>query len=104
RARQFHGAGPSKSRSGYVHNIDKVATSFFVTNFPDELNLGDLWKIFAKFGSLGDVYIPNKVDKWGKRFAFVKFKNVKDVAALSERLEDVWSGKFKLRVNRARFD
>ncbi|PNX65660.1 hypothetical protein L195_g062710, partial [Trifolium pratense] len=29
---------------------------------------------------------------------------VKDVDALSERLEDVWSGKFKLRVNRARFD
>ncbi|MCI17135.1 RNA recognition motif, partial [Trifolium medium] len=66
--------------------------------------MGDLWKIFAKFGSLGDVYIPNKVDKWGKKFAFVKFKGVKDVDALSERLEDVWSGNFKLRVNRARFD
>ncbi|MCH79581.1 hypothetical protein A2U01_0000333 [Trifolium medium] len=101
---KFLGHGPSKARSGYVHNIDKVATSFYVSNFPDDLNMGDLWKIFARFGSLGDVYIPNKVDKWGKRFAFVKFKGVKDVDALSERLEDVWSGKFKLRVNKARFD
>ncbi|MCI41848.1 hypothetical protein A2U01_0063082, partial [Trifolium medium] len=58
----------------------------------------------ARYGSLGDVYIPNKVDKWGKKFAFVKFKGVKEVDELVTRLEDVWSGNFKLRVNRARFD
>ncbi|MCI48281.1 RNA recognition motif, partial [Trifolium medium] len=66
--------------------------------------IGDLWKIFGHYGSVGDVYIPKKVDKWGKRFAFVKFKGVKEVEALTRKLEDVWSGNFKLRVNRARFD
>jgi hypothetical protein len=75
-----------------------------VTNFPDELQIVDLWKLFSHFGSVGDVYIPNKLDKWGKRFAFVKFKGVKEVDELSGRLEEVWSGSFKLRVNRARFD
>jgi hypothetical protein len=50
------------------------------------------------------VYIPNKVDKWGKKFAFVKFKGVKAVEELDGRLDDVWCGSFKLRVNRARFD
>jgi RNA recognition motif-containing protein len=91
-------------RSGYVNNVDKNSISFYVSNFPEEFNVGDLWKIFAHYGSLGDVYIPNKVDKRGKRFAFVKFKGVKEVDELSGRLEEVWSGSFKLRVNRARFD
>ncbi|KAK2426552.1 hypothetical protein QL285_025211 [Trifolium repens] len=92
-----------EKRRGYVYKVDKNSISFFVSNFPDEFNVGDLWKIFAHYGSVGDVYIPNKVDKWGKKFAFVKFKEVKEVDELSRRLEDVWSGTFKLRVNKARF-
>ncbi|KAK2375109.1 zinc finger CCCH domain-containing protein [Trifolium repens] len=95
------GAG---KRRGYVNNVDKNSTSFYVSNFPEEFNVGDLWKIFAHYGSVGDVYIPNKVDKRGKKFAFVKFKGVKEVEELARRLEDVWSGTFKLWVNLARFD
>ncbi|MCI23954.1 RNA recognition motif, partial [Trifolium medium] len=55
------------------------------------------------YGSVTDVFIPKKVDKWGRRFGFVKFKEVKEVDALSDRLEDVWWGNFKLRINLARF-
>ncbi|MCI54120.1 hypothetical protein A2U01_0075368, partial [Trifolium medium] len=58
---------------------------------------------FAKFGRVGEVYIPNKFDKRGCRFGFVKFKDVKGVDALSSRLEDVWIGSYKLRINLARF-
>jgi RNA recognition motif-containing protein len=93
-----------EKRRGYVSNVDKNSMSFYVSNFPEEVNVGDLWKIFAHYGSVGDVYIPNKVDKWGKRFAFVKFKGVKKVEELPRSLEDVWSGSYKLWVNRARFD
>jgi hypothetical protein len=50
-----------------------------------------------------DVFIPKKVDKWGRKFGFVKFKEVRDVEVLSKSMEDVWHGTFKLRVNRARF-
>jgi hypothetical protein len=48
-----------------------------------------------------DVFIPKKVDKWGRKFGFVKFKEVKDfeVEALRKKLEDVWWEKFKLRIN-----
>jgi RNA recognition motif-containing protein len=92
-------------KGGYVHRVDKTSTSFFVTNFPEDLVWGDLWKLFAKFGSVCDVFIPKKVDKWGRRFGFVKFKEVKEfeVELLSKKLEDVWWDNFKLRVNRARF-
>jgi RNA recognition motif-containing protein len=63
-----------------------------------------LWKAFGRFGRLGDVYIPNKVDKWGKRFAFVKFREDRDVMELCNKMEDVWIGNFKLRINKSWFD
>ncbi|MCI58537.1 RNA recognition motif, partial [Trifolium medium] len=46
----------------------------------------------------------NKVDKWGKKFAFVKFREVKDEWELSQKMKDVWLGSFKLRINKSRFD
>jgi hypothetical protein len=49
------------------------------------------------------VYIPKKLDRRGRRFGFVKFKEVQEVEVLSERLKDVWIGSFKLWVNRYRF-
>ncbi|MCI04352.1 RNA recognition motif, partial [Trifolium medium] len=63
----------------------------------------DLWAVFAKFGRVGEVYIPQKRDKRGNRFGFVKFKEVKGVEALSKRLEDVWLGTYKIRTNLSRF-
>jgi hypothetical protein len=45
-------------RKGYVHRMDQISTSFFFTNFPEELGWGDLWRLFAKFGSVCHVFIP----------------------------------------------
>ncbi|MCI18143.1 hypothetical protein A2U01_0039295, partial [Trifolium medium] len=59
-ARSFHGPGPSKSRSGYVHNIDKVATSFYVTNFPDKLNMGGVVSCEEKGSSFREALIGSK--------------------------------------------
>jgi RNA recognition motif-containing protein len=95
--------GERKNKSTYANRMDPISTSFFITNFPDGLGWGDLWKLFTKYGSVSDVYIPNKVHKWGRKFGFVKFKDVRDVEALSRSMEDVWSGTFKLWVNRARY-
>ncbi|WJX66216.1 hypothetical protein P8452_50795 [Trifolium repens] len=63
----------------------------------------ELWSLFAKHGRVGEVYMPKKRDKWGNRFGFVKFKEVKSVEALSSRLEDVWVGTYKLRINLSKF-
>jgi RNA recognition motif-containing protein len=97
------GEGRKKS-GGYGHRMDMISTSFFVTNFPEELGWGDLWKLFGQFGSVSDVFIPKKMDKWGRRFGFVKFKGVHNLEELSMKLEDVWWNKYKLRVNKARFE
>jgi RNA recognition motif-containing protein len=88
---------------GYVHRLDQVATSFFVTNFPDECKAVDLWPKFAHFGRVGEVYIPEKRDKQGRRFGFVKFRDVRDAEEQLKLLSDIWIGTYKLRVNLARF-
>jgi hypothetical protein len=101
--REREGQKENGRKKGFVHRMDMISTSFFFTNFPEEVGWGDLWKLFAKYGSVCDVFILKKVDKWGRKFGFVKFKEVKEVEALSKKLEDVWWEKYKLRINRARF-
>ncbi|MCI59636.1 RNA recognition motif, partial [Trifolium medium] len=59
----------------------------------------DLWKKFARFGRVGEVYIPSKLDKRGNKFGFVKFKEVKNIVELCVQLQEIWCGNFKLRVN-----
>ncbi|KAK2412588.1 SC35 splicing factor [Trifolium repens] len=73
----------SKARpKGFVHRLDQETTSYFITNFPEETNSMELWSKFARFARVGEVYIPNKVDKQGRRFGFVKFKEVTDAVEL----------------------
>jgi RNA recognition motif-containing protein len=90
-------------RGGFVNRLDKETTSFFFTNFPEEAHVVELWSLFAKHGRVGEVYVPNKRDKHGNRFGFVKFKEIKSIEALTARLEDVWMGTFRLRVNLSLF-
>lgn len=102
---KFEGKGHllESSRHG-GRRLDKVTTSFLVTNFPDDVSNTDLWKLFINFEIVGEVFIPKKLDKWGRRFAFVKFWEVHQVVELEENLKDVWCGDWKLKVNRARFE
>lgn len=52
----------------------------------------DLWKLFASFSSVCEVFIPKKLDKWGKRFGFVKFGVVDDVEEMERKLVEVCRG------------
>ncbi|MCI31071.1 hypothetical protein A2U01_0052282, partial [Trifolium medium] len=57
----------------------------------------------ARFGRVGEVYIPLKVDKQGRRFGFVKFRDVVDAIELLRSLSNIWIGSFKLRINLSKF-
>lgn len=63
----------SKQWRGPSYLLD--TTSFF-TNFPDNFGREDMWKIFNRWESVKEVFIPPKNDKYGKRFGFVRFKHV----------------------------
>ncbi|KAK2418293.1 Major facilitator superfamily protein [Trifolium repens] len=76
-------------------------TTFYITNFPDDVN--DLWKSFARYWRVGEVYIPAKTDRHGKRFGFARFADVDNVQSLLEKIEGTWIGTFKIRANISRF-
>nr|GEU66953.1 RNA-directed DNA polymerase, eukaryota [Tanacetum cinerariifolium] len=49
--------------------MEKIAASFYVTNFPDSLDARGLWKACAPYGRIVDSYIARKPSKVGKPVA-----------------------------------
>ncbi|GJS93113.1 RNA-directed DNA polymerase, eukaryota [Tanacetum coccineum] len=82
----------------------KISQSIYVTNFPDSTNSGDLWKVCSAYGTVIDVFIPNKKAKSGKRFAFVRFIKVPNLVRLVENLCTIWIGRHHLYANQVRFE
>nr|GEU52511.1 RNA-directed DNA polymerase, eukaryota [Tanacetum cinerariifolium] len=82
----------------------KISKSVFVTNFPDDCFSKDLWKVCNGYGTVIDVFIPSKITKAGKRFAFVRFIKVLNFDRLIENLNTIWIGRFHLIVNPVRYE
>nr|GFC04095.1 ChaC-like family protein [Tanacetum cinerariifolium] len=71
--------------SSFRSNMDHacaIAQSIFVTNFPDYTSSKELWKLSQSYGTVVDIYIPNRRSKAGKRFSFVWFIKVDNVDRL----------------------
>nr|GEV13552.1 RNA-directed DNA polymerase, eukaryota [Tanacetum cinerariifolium] len=90
-----------RSKEDHVVHISK---SIFVINFPDNFGSSDLWKVCEGYGKVVDVYIPNRMSKAGKRFAFVRFIRVEDIDRLIGNLYTIWIGRFHLHANVVRFE
>ncbi|GKC68415.1 RNA-directed DNA polymerase, eukaryota, nucleotide-binding alpha-beta plait domain protein, partial [Tanacetum coccineum] len=56
------------------------------------------------YGTVVNVYIPNRRSKAGKRFAFVCFIKVHNVDRLVGNLCTLWIGRWHLHANVVRFD
>jgi hypothetical protein len=52
---------------------------------------------------VGEVFIPAKVDKQGKRFGFVKYRDVQDAKELLRSISNIWIDSFKIRINLSKF-
>ncbi|GKB74770.1 nucleotide-binding alpha-beta plait domain-containing protein, partial [Tanacetum coccineum] len=83
--------------------ILKISTYVFVTNFPDQFNVKDLWNTCKQYEYVVDAFIPTRRSKAGKRFGFVRFIKVFDVERLVSNLCTVWVGRYKIHANVARF-
>nr|GEY42447.1 RNA-directed DNA polymerase, eukaryota, nucleotide-binding alpha-beta plait domain protein [Tanacetum cinerariifolium]GEY51312.1 RNA-directed DNA polymerase, eukaryota, nucleotide-binding alpha-beta plait domain protein [Tanacetum cinerariifolium] len=96
---------PSRNhRRSNADDVSKVAKSVFVTNFPESVSAGDLWKSCSVYGIVVDVFIPSKKSKAGKRFAFVRFIKVFNLDRLVENLCTIWIGRYHLYANSVRFE
>nr|GFA97357.1 RNA-directed DNA polymerase, eukaryota, nucleotide-binding alpha-beta plait domain protein [Tanacetum cinerariifolium] len=94
-----------KARSNrYMSDLEtsKISKSVFISHFPDDCTNRDLWKVCNDYGTVVDVFIPNKKSKAGKRFAFVRFIKVLNFDRLIENLKTIWIGRFHLSANPAR--
>ncbi|GJW69240.1 RNA-directed DNA polymerase, eukaryota [Tanacetum coccineum] len=94
-------AARNRSNSDYTRLISK---SIFVTNFPDNTSAKDLWEVCKGYGTVVDVFIPNRKSRSGKRFAFVRFIKVGNVDRLVENLCTLWIGRMHLHANVVRYD
>nr|GEY06096.1 RNA-directed DNA polymerase, eukaryota [Tanacetum cinerariifolium] len=81
-----------------------ISKSVFVTNFTDYTTAKDLWEMCNGYGTVVDVFIPNRKSNLGKRFAFVRFIKVTNVDRLVENLCTLSIGRMHLHINVARFD
>ncbi|GJY03253.1 RNA-directed DNA polymerase, eukaryota [Tanacetum coccineum] len=93
----------ARSRSN-EDNVRSISKSIFITNFPDNTTSAELWKLCQAYGTVVDVYIPNRRSKAGKRFAFVRFIKVHNVDRLVGNLCTLWIGRWHLHANVVRFD
>ncbi|PWA99336.1 RNA-directed DNA polymerase, eukaryota, Nucleotide-binding alpha-beta plait domain protein [Artemisia annua] len=84
-------------------DVEKVASSFYVSNFPDSLDARGLWNLCAPYGRLVDAFIAFKRSKGGKRFGFIRYVGVKDNLDFVRSLSNIWIGSFHLYVTVARF-
>nr|GEV31917.1 RNA-directed DNA polymerase, eukaryota [Tanacetum cinerariifolium] len=82
----------------------EISQSLFVTNFPESTQSGDLWKVCSTYGTVIDMFIPNKRSKSGKRFAFVRYIKVFNLVRLVENLCIIWIGRYHLYANQVRFE
>ncbi|PWA88234.1 hypothetical protein CTI12_AA122180 [Artemisia annua] len=92
------------SRASNEDCTQKISHSIYVTNFPDSVTSRDLWKTCSVYGTVVDVFIPQKKSKAGKRFAFVRFIKVFNLERLVENLCTIWIGRYHLYANQVRFE
>ncbi|GJU52012.1 RNA-directed DNA polymerase, eukaryota [Tanacetum coccineum] len=98
------GSNLQNSLQSKIDQTSKISKSVFISNFPDDCSSRDLWKVCNGYGTVVDVFIPNKRSKAGKRFAFVRFINVLNLDRLIENLKTIWIGRFHLSANLAQFE
>jgi len=73
--------------------------TFFFSNFPHGYGEMDMVKLFQKWARVKEVFISRRLNKWGRRFGFVRFLEVKNVVRLEGELDRIYIGNRKLHVN-----
>jgi len=85
----WNGEKGESSKGGiheYVNEVQNEAITFFFTNYPENFKVVDLLKVMQCWGKVVDVYIPLERDRNGRKFGFVRFKEVQNVQKRREEL------------------
>jgi len=74
-------------------------TTFFFSNFPHGYGELDMIKVFQRSARVKEVFISRRLNRWGRRFGFVRFFEVRNVERLERELDNLYIGSMKLHVN-----
>jgi len=78
-------------------------TTFFFANFPNGYGELDMFKIFRRWARVKEVFISKRLNKWGRRFGFVRFFGVRNVGRLERDFNQIYIDNKKLHVNVPRY-
>jgi len=85
------------------YSSSSSSTTFFFSNFPDSHGEYDMLKLFQRWARFKEVFISRRLNRWGRRFGFVRFFNVENVVSLERDLDRCYIGNRKLYVNLPRY-
>nr|GFA20834.1 RNA-directed DNA polymerase, eukaryota, reverse transcriptase zinc-binding domain protein [Tanacetum cinerariifolium] len=91
-------------RNQFHKEVEKIASFFYIKNFPDCVDAKRLWVECQSYERIVDAFIANKRSKAGKRFGFVRFLGVKNKEQLVRSLASIWIGSYHLFTSVARFN
>jgi len=60
-------------------------------------------KIFRRWIRVKEVFISRRLNKWGRRFRFIRFFEMRNVGRLERDLDQIYIGNKKLHVNILRY-
>jgi len=95
--RQGQHGGFGVNHHAYKNSND--FTTFFFANFPNGYGELHMIKIFRRWARVKEVFISRRLNKWGRRFGFVRFFEVRNVGRLEKDLDQIYIGNKKLHVN-----
>ncbi|XP_058750416.1 uncharacterized protein LOC131623425 [Vicia villosa] len=81
-----------------------VITSIYFSEFPDPSSAKDFFELFGCIGSVFEVSISSRKNKWGKKFGFAKFVDVEDERMVAIRCDNVCISGRKILANIPRFE
>ncbi|GJZ00486.1 RNA-directed DNA polymerase, eukaryota, reverse transcriptase zinc-binding domain protein [Tanacetum coccineum] len=87
---------PTPIANLFNKDMENIATSFFIINFPIYVDAKRLWIACESFGRIADAFIAKKLSKRGKRFGFVRFLGVSNEEDLARKLSTIWIDSFHL--------
>jgi len=85
------------------HGSSQDFTTFFFSNFPNEYSEMDMFKFFQRWARVKEVFVSRRLNKWGRRFCFVRFFDVRNVRWLESELDQLLVGNRKLYVNISKY-
>ncbi|KAK9053529.1 hypothetical protein SSX86_024603 [Deinandra increscens subsp. villosa] len=89
---RFTGDREENPPTALKHPPPPDATSYLLTNLPGNCTAATLWRRCCQLGTLKDAFIPNRRDRRGQIYGFVRFVGIRNHDAMVDKLNRIKIG------------